>query len=1155
MVRRPTFLIVLASCALGVMYATPGAQAPGPTSPGITSISGRVVDGITGTPVSDAVVTIGGSYVQATFDDIVSIDSLDRQLMDMKRRTQVRTDRSGRFAFNGLPAGSYGLSARMDGWTTGAYGAVRPGDAGQRLEVSEGQRATATIPIWKHPWIGGTVVDDNGAPVEGAQIQVLRWQLSAGRRTLKAVTFFATDDRGQYGGDVPPGEYLVRVQSDRTRVEEWTGPDVPISGLSPVFYPSSLSPEGAELISLAPSARLANVSFQLTMRPMRRVAGRLTNPIGAGTLPTSLTLISQDGLDTRRGVSVDPQGRFLIDRLFPGRYLLEAQSLRNLTPGPVPMLWARTLIDVQETDGIVTVPLRRGLIARGRLEFDGPDPPSAHLLREFSVFMRAPPGVIGDVITSDMHVRVQADGTFALELPGGEFLAILESGLNTAFDPAASRPSEAELKTLSGWRPSSVIANGRDIIDAPLVLATDVSDVVITLSRSTASARGRLQVRQNRPQDYRVVLIPADPALWAHPTGRRFAAAPVGNDGGFNVWNVPDGDYLIGAVRGLPSEWRDGDLIAQLAIAMRGIHLAGGDSSVQIDPPAFDMPTGRVRAVLPAAADAGIDLVVPEAVPSLPLPSFAGATITGRVVSAENGQPLSDVRVSPYPAVWGDTFTDAAGRFILQRVSPGSRAFHASKRGWIEATGGRAGMVLTVNGDRVEDVVIRMTQTAEITGAVHDQDGMPVKGLGVRAWKYQPDRDLFERTHRSPDVSTATDEQGHYRLTGLPPGRYLVSTTPHIAREETEIPVTTADDLDRAAGRVIPRGRERGQPPPRGYPAVFSGGAADAASATPIELTRGITRNVDLDVRLVPLSTVVVTLRSPDGVDLSNLSARLEVADRLVRSFSQLWEYPARQQEGTLVFENMLPGRFAFGARTRSQNGAYYSAFADVLIIEGEPQTFTFDLLPGATVSGRVTIDGAPPAAEAGFSIRAFDVSNRMDFAVAEPGASVAEDGTFRIWPLMPGRYRFSLTRQGRTFENLPVSQIVANRETLHAGLELAAGQEVSNVEFAVVTKGAEITGVVRDAAGRPAPASTVVLFPADRASWHPRSPHIVSVRTDRQGSYVLKNIPAGDYRVAAAELPPDVWLDAEILSKLFERSVATRVEPARAMTVELTMP
>ena len=85
--------------------------------------------------------------------------------------------------------------------------------------------------------------------------------------------------------------------------------------------------------------------------------------------------------------------------------------------------------------------------------------------------------------------------------------------------------------------------------------------------------------------------------------------------------------------------------------------------------------------------------------------------------------------------------------------------------------------------------------------------------------------------------------------------------------------------------------------------------------------------------------------------------------------------------------------------------------------------------------------------------------------------------------------------------------------------------------------------------------AATVVIFPADRAGWQPKSPHVLSVQTDRQGGYALKNVPPGEYRVAAATLAPDVWLDAETLSGLLDRSIAAQVELAGSLNIYLAVP
>jgi hypothetical protein len=80
------------------------------------------------------------------------------------------------------------------------------------------------------------------------------------------------------------------------------------------------------------------------------------------------------------------------------------------------------------------------------------------------------------------------------------------------------------------------------------------------------------------------------------------------------------------------------------------------------------------------------------------------------------------------------------------------------------------------------------------------------------------------------------------------------------------------------------------------------------------------------------------------------------------------------------------------------------------------------------------------------------------------------------------------------------------------------------------------------------------VLFPADRSAWHPRSPHVVSARTDGRGAFLLQNLPPGAYRIAAANLDADVWLDAERLGRLAGGSVAVSIGNGPPAPIDLVV-
>jgi hypothetical protein len=69
------------------------------------------------------------------------------------------------------------------------------------------------------------------------------------------------------------------------------------------------------------------------------------------------------------------------------------------------------------------------------------------------------------------------------------------------------------------------------------------------------------------------------------------------------------------------------------------------------------------------------------------------------------------------------------------------------------------------------------------------------------------------------------------------------------------------------------------------------------------------------------------------------------------------------------------------------------------------------------------------------------------------------------------------------------------------------------------------------------------VIFPEDRALWHPHSPRVRVVRPAADGSFIARDLPGGTYRLAAL---PDVeegdWRHAWFLETLLEASLPIAV-------------
>lgn len=206
-------------------------------------------------------------------------------------------------------------------------------------------------------------------------------------------------------------------------------------------------------------------------------------------------------------------------------------------------------------------------------------------------------------------------------------------------------------------------------------------------------------------------------------------------------------------------------------------------------------------------------------------PEPAGS-VTGRVLCADTQRParLAGVKLVRIPtkdsitaAAEKKSFTDGApagnpvetsldGSYIIRNVKPGNYYVVVDKDGYLlplnafslkdladtsdEARVRVAKSVhaIQVVADQVtrEDVVIE--RGASVGGTVLYDDGSPAAGIGImvlakdKDGKWQPIKNSRYRTHFQ---FSTTDDLGHYRVTGLPPGEY--ATQANLALNDHEM--------------------------------------------------------------------------------------------------------------------------------------------------------------------------------------------------------------------------------------------------------------------------------------------------------------------------------------------------------------------------------
>ena len=144
--------------------------------------------------------------------------------------------------------------------------------------------------------------------------------------------------------------------------------------------------------------------------------------------------------------------------------------------------------------------------------------------------------------------------------------------------------SDGSWDTNTNWTLSSVLVDGRDVLDFPLDVAPheNIKDALVTLTNRTQDLSGRIQDAMGRPTaDFTIVVFPTDTRYWL-PRSRRIVSTRPGTDGSFIVRGLPGGDYRLTAVTDVePGEWYDPNFLNQLVPVSLPVTLREGESKVQ----------------------------------------------------------------------------------------------------------------------------------------------------------------------------------------------------------------------------------------------------------------------------------------------------------------------------------------------------------------------------------------------------------------------------------------------------------------------------------------------------------------------------------------------------------------------------------------------
>jgi Carboxypeptidase regulatory-like domain len=297
---KPLLLLAF-MLSLWAVSGTAAAQMSSPQpakSGGSFTLSGSVIDSVTGESIGHALVRIAGSSQRTGF-----------------------SDGEGHFQFDGLPAGRVILTAQKPGYFSQPE--FRRG-ANKLLNVGP-DTGSVVVKLTPQSVIFGRVTDATGQPIERVPVHLTARAVRDGRKHWEARGQQQTDEDGRYRfANLMPGTYYLAAEPARDEVRILPGAEKPKTGYPSVYYPGVPDLASASPIQLA-AGQHAQADFSMTSGPVYHISGSV---IGyALHQGVGFQFLSQSGDDLSLPIKFNAEtGRFDVDSVPPGNYVVKAFS-------------------------------------------------------------------------------------------------------------------------------------------------------------------------------------------------------------------------------------------------------------------------------------------------------------------------------------------------------------------------------------------------------------------------------------------------------------------------------------------------------------------------------------------------------------------------------------------------------------------------------------------------------------------------------------------------------------------------------------------------------------------------------------------------------------------------------------------------------------
>lgn len=504
--------------------------------------------------------------------------------------------------------------------------------------------------------------------------------------------------------------------------------------------------------------------------------------------------------------------------------------------------------------------------------------------------------------------------------------------------------------------------------------------------------------------------------------------------------------------------------------------------------------------------------------------------IAGVVVSQIDGHPLPRVRVTIRDTKNDQKFesviTGDDGRFEFVHVPAGKYSLQGAKRGFVGSyydqhenywTG-----IVTGAGVNTENLVLRLSPVASISGQVLDESGDPVRTARVTLYRVDHSAGL-EQIRGVANVST--DDLGSYEFPSLHAGTYFISAAaqPWYAMHPQSVSTDSgqnANNFDRTLDVT--------------YPITYYADTPDADSATPIPIRGG--ERLQVDLQLNPVPGLHLTFHVGNGEDgfpqfeqpAFDGSNSVEVG--AVRMTSP----------GVIEISGIPAGRY--DVRLQGSAGGMEINGVDLTRDGQQVDTSNAEALADLKLAARMS-DASPLPRQVAVGLI---LKNKIFPAIV---AAADEKGQAEFPHLASGSYQVMAWGGAR---QLSVARLSAEgAEMTGHTLHIAPGASVS-VSLTLSAGSAEVDGVVQHA-GKPFGGAMVVLVPQD-----PDGNRDLFRRdqSDLDGTFALHDVIPGSYTLVAIENGWDLdWSQPDVIAAYTKRGHVIQIHDGASTKVKLARP